>query len=156
MNTLLACGDVPLPPGFLAWRAWCAKNPEFDVGKLFARGNSHMAEPEWQAYNAPFPDAGHRAALRAFPPMVPEFEYSEGADISRQAQSFWRDAWQGKSLMAIGAQDPVLGEPVMQALRQCIRGCPQPLVLPDAGHFVQEHGEVIAQAALKALAANSL
>jgi hypothetical protein len=30
------------------------------------------------------------------------------------------------------------------------------LVLPDAGHFVQEHGEVIAQAALKALAANSL
>ena len=62
MNTLLACGDAPLSPGFLAWRAWCAKNPEFDVGKLFARGNSHMTEPEWQAYNAPFPDAGHRAA----------------------------------------------------------------------------------------------
>ena len=42
--------------------------------------------------------------------------------------------------MAIGMQDPVLGPPVMQALAQTIRGCPPPLELPEAGHFVQEHG----------------
>ena len=99
---------------------------------------------------------GYRAALRAFPPMVPEFEYSEGAEVSRQAQSFWRDEWTGKSFMAIGAQDPVLGEPVMQALRYHIRNCPQAMVLPEAGHFVQEHGEVIAKAALKALVSDTL
>jgi hypothetical protein len=51
----------------------CAKNPEFDVGRLFARGNPQMSAAECAAYNAPFPDKGHRAALRAFPPMVPEF-----------------------------------------------------------------------------------
>jgi len=28
--------------------------------------------------------------------------------------------------------------------------------LPQAGHFVQEHGEVIAQAAIKALTADTL
>jgi tRNA(adenine34) deaminase len=44
----------------------------------------------------------------------------------------------------------------MQALRQSIRHCPEPMVLPQAGHFVQEHGEVIAQAAIKALAADTL
>ena len=115
-----------------------------------------MSEAECAAYNAPFPDAGHRAALRAFPPMVPEFEYSEGAEVSRQAQSFWRDEWTGKSFMAIGAQDPVLGEPVMQALRHHIRNCPQAMVLPEAGHFVQEHGEVIAKAALKAWVSDTL
>ena len=149
MNTLLACGDVPLSPGFLAWRAWCAKNSEFDVGKLFARGNSHMAEPEWQAYNAPFPDAGHRAALRVFPNMVPEFADSPGAAIARQARDFWSNKWAGRSFLAIGQQDPVLGEPVMRVLQSQIRGCEHVMLLPEAGHFVQEHGQAIAQAAVE-------
>ncbi len=148
MNTLLACGDAPLSPGFLGWRAWCAKNPEFDVGRLFARGNSHMAEPEWQAYNAPFPDAGHRAALRVFPNMVPEFVDSPGAEIARQARDFWRNQWAGRTFMAIGQQDPVLGEPVMRALQSQIRGCERIMLLPEAGHFVQEHGQAIAQSAV--------
>jgi pimeloyl-ACP methyl ester carboxylesterase len=52
--------------------------------------------------------------------------------------------------MAIGMQDPVLGPPVMQALAQVIRGCPPPLELPEAGHFVQEHGQRVAEAALAA------
>ncbi len=148
MNTLLACGDVPLSPGFLGWRGWCAKNPEFDVGRLFARGNSHLTEPEWQAYNAPFPDAGHRAALRVFPNMVPEFMDSPGAAIARQARDFWQTEWEGRSFMAIGQQDPVLGEPVMRELQSQIRGCEHVMLLPEAGHFVQEHGEAIALAAL--------
>ena len=156
MNTTLATAQQALSPGFLAWRQMCADKPLFDVGRLFGRGNPHMSEAECAAYNAPFPDAGHRAALRAFPPMVPEFAHSSGAEVSRQAQSFWRDEWRGKSFMAIGAQDPVLGEPVMQALRHHIRNCPQAMVLPDAGHFVQEHGEVIAKAALKALVSDTL
>jgi tRNA(adenine34) deaminase len=148
MNTTLATGEVPLSPGFLAWREMCARNPEFDVGRLFARGNPHLSAEECAAYNAPFPDRGHRAALRAFPPMVPEFPHSEGAEVSRRARDFWRDRWTGRSLMAIGAQDPVLGPPVMQALRADIRGCPEPMVLEQAGHFVQEHGEPIAERAV--------
>ena len=66
MNTALATGDVPLSPGFIAWRDMCAKNPEFDVAKLFARGNPQLSADECAAYAAPFPDKGHRAALRAF------------------------------------------------------------------------------------------
>jgi tRNA(adenine34) deaminase len=134
----------------------CADKPRFDVGRLFERGNPQMSRAECAAYNAPFPDAGHRAALRAFPPMVPEFAHSDGAEVSRQAQEFLQHEWQGKSFMAIGAQDPVLGEEVMQALRKHIRHCPEALVLPEAGHFVQEHGEQIAQAALAALHAHTL
>ena len=151
MNTTLATGDVPLSPGFLAWREMCAKNPEFDVARLFARGNPQMSAEECAAYNAPFPDRGHRAALRAFPAMVPEFENSDGSALSREARSFWRERWQGRTLMAVGAQDPVLGLPVMQQLQAMIRGCPEAVVLPQAGHFVQEHGEVIARQALRSL-----
>ena len=148
MNTLLASGDAPLSAGFLAWRAWCAKNPEFDVGRLLARGNSHLAEAEWQAYTAPFPDAGHRAALRVFPNMVPEFSDSPGAGLARKARHFWQNEWEGRTWMAIGQQDPVLGEPIMRDLQSQIRGCNDVMLLPQAGHFVQEHGATIAQAAL--------
>ena len=150
MNTMLATGDVPLSPGFLAWRQMCAKHPEFDVARLFARGNPHMSAQECAAFNAPFPDGGHRAAIRAFAPMVPEFDDSDGAAVSRAARAFWCNDWGGKTFMAVGAQDPVLGPPVMAALARSIRGCPAPVLLEQAGHFVQEHGAPIAQAALAA------
>jgi tRNA(adenine34) deaminase len=149
MNAMLATGQEPLSPGFLAWREWCKSQSLFDVGKLFLRGNPELSASEAAAYNAPFPDKGYRAALRAFPPMVPEFADSEGAALSRQAQAFWRNAWRGQTFMAIGQQDPVLGEPVMRRLQTQIRGCPEPMLLPDAGHFVQEQGRAIAQAAVR-------
>ncbi len=149
MNTTLAAGDAPLSPGFLAWRTMCAQNPDFNVARLFARGNPQMSAAECEAYEAPFPDRGHRAALRAFPALVPEHADDDGAALSRRARDFWQNDWNGQSLMAIGQQDPVLGEPVMRALHACIRGCPPPLLLPQAGHFVQEHGEAIAQAAVR-------
>ena len=148
MNTTLATAQTPLSPGFIAWREMCAHNPEFDVARLMARGNPHLDAAECAAYNAPFPDRGYRAALRAFPPMVPEQASDDGVAVSRQAALFWSQAWAGQSLMAVGAQDPVLGLPVMRALQALIRSCPEPLVLQHAGHFVQEHGELIAHAAV--------
>ncbi len=153
MNTTLTTGDAPLPPGFLAWREMCAKQPEFDVARLFARGNPHLSPDECAAYCAPFPDKGHRAALRAFPPMVPEHCDADGAATSRAARDFWRHDWHRPTLMAVGAQDPVLGPPVMRALYDVLcppgSGNPKPLIIEQGGHFVQEHGEPIAQAAVR-------
>ena len=148
MNTTLGTGDEPLSPGFLAWREMNANNPEFDIARLFARGNPQLTAQECAAYSAPFPDRGHRAALRAFPPMVPDSPDADGAGVSRQAREFWSREWRGRSLMAIGAQDPVLGLGVMQSLRQGIRNCPDPMILDHAGHFVPEQGETIARLAV--------
>jgi tRNA(adenine34) deaminase len=148
MNTTLATGEAPLSKGFIAWRGMCAKNPAFDIARLFARGNPQMSAAECAAYMAPYPDAGHRAATRAFPPMVPEFADSDGAAVSREAKAFWQTQWRGPTLMAIGTQDPVLGEPVMRGLQQMMRGCPEPMLLPEAGHFVQEQGEAVARRAV--------
>ena len=148
MNTYLATAQAPLSEGFLAWRDMCEKKPNFEVSRLFARGNPQMSAQECAAYDAPFPDAGHRAALRAFPPMVPEHPDDEGVSWSRQAQVFWSTQWKGKSLMAIGQQDPVLGETIMRELARHIHGMPEPRLLPQAGHFVQEHGQAIAKWAL--------
>ncbi|RYF72363.1 MAG: tRNA adenosine(34) deaminase TadA, partial [Comamonadaceae bacterium] len=149
MNTMLATGDAPLPAGFVDWRAMCRDKPLYGVGRLIARGNPHLSAAECAAYDAPFPDKGYRAALRAFPERVPDAEDAPGAALSRQARQFWQQQWQGQSLMFVGAKDPVLGPPAMQALQRDIRGCPAPTVLPQAGHFVQEHGEEIAARAVE-------
>lgn len=52
--------------------------------------------------------------------------------------------------MAAGVQDPVLGPPVMKALRKVIRGCPEPCEVAEAGHFVGESGDEVAAKALAA------
>ena len=149
MNTLLATGETPLSPGFLAWREMCAKKPDYEVGRLLARGNPQLSAAECAAYDAPFPDRGHRAALRAFPSLVPEQTEDDGAAVSRRAQTFWQQHWQGRSLMAVGLQDPVLGWPQMQALHKQIRGCPEPIRVEQGGHFLPEWGQGIAEAAVR-------
>ena len=149
MNTALGTGDVPLTQGFQDWRTMCQQYPEFKIDRLFARGNPQMSAAECAAYMAPFPDSGYRAATRAFPPMVPDAVDADGAAVSRQARDFWKNDWAGQTLMAIGAQDPVLGTQAMHGLQKMIKNCPEPMVLDNAGHFVQEHGEVIAQRAVQ-------
>jgi len=151
MNTTLGTCDVPLSEGFLAWRAWANKNPDMDIAKLMQRSCPHLSDTEAAAYGAPFPDASYKAGVRRFPNLVPEDPDADGAAISRRARDWWQRDWRGRAFMAIGAADPVLGPPVMNALRRVVRGCPEPLVLPQAGHFAQEWGEEIARAALVAL-----
>ncbi len=147
MNTALGIGTVT--EGFRQWRAYSNSKPDLPVGKLIARGKPDMTAAEMAAYDAPFPDATYKAALRAFPNLVPDGEHAPGAALSREAAAFWRERWTGESFMAIGMQDPVLGPPVMQALARTIRGCPAPLEVAEGGHFVQEWGAPIAQAALR-------
>jgi haloalkane dehalogenase len=151
MNTALPTGDVPLPQGFLDWRAFSNSHPDMAVGKLLARACPHLSAAEALAYDAPYPDARYKAGVRRFPNLVPEFPDSGGAAIGRAAREFWRSEWRGQSVMAIGMTDPVLGPPVMRMLHRVIRGCPPPLEFTEAGHFVQEWGEKVAPAALAVL-----
>lgn len=151
MNTTLGTGDAPLTQGFLDWRAWAAKNPDMPVGKLMSRTCPHLSPDEIAAYDSPFPDAKFKAGVRRFPQIVPDHPNAEGAALSRQARNWWRDQWQGKSFMAIGMTDPVLGPIVMNELAKNIRNCPAPFEIPKAGHFVPEWGAAIAQRALKVL-----
>jgi pimeloyl-ACP methyl ester carboxylesterase len=148
MNTALGTGDVPLSGGFVAWRDYVAKTPSLDCAKLLARACPHLTADEAAAYEAPFPDARHKAAVRRFPQLVPDRPDAPGAAVSRRARDWWRTVWQGDAFMAIGAKDPVLGPPVMQALRKLIRDCPEPFVVADGGHFLQEWGEQVSEAAL--------
>lgn len=149
MNTAFATGATP-SAGFLAWRDYVAKTPDLAVGRLMKRSTPHLSEEEVAAYDAPFPDQAYKAGVRRFPELVPTDPDMEGAAAARAARDWWETRFEGKSFMAIGLADPVLGAEVMHAVRRHIRHCPAPLELPEAGHFVQEWGGKIVPAALAA------
>ena len=150
MNTAFSTGDVPLGEGFLAWRSFVRSQSDLDIGSLMKRSTAVLSDAEAAAYAAPFPDVRHKAGVRRFPEMVADNPDADGARLSRQARDWFKNEWQGKSLMAIGMQDPVLGPPAMRYLHGFIRDCPAPIEVHDAGHFVQEWGGPIAERAIAA------
>jgi pimeloyl-ACP methyl ester carboxylesterase len=158
MNTGLPGGEEA-GDGFGAWRAYNRSQPDLDVGALMKRTTPVLSDAEASAYAAPFPDQRYKGGVRRFPELVMLREKGapdltalskQGLETSLKARRFWKEQWEGETFMAIGMQDPVLGPPAMHFLRSMIRGCPPPMEVAEAGHFVQEWGEPIARAALKA------
>jgi pimeloyl-ACP methyl ester carboxylesterase len=155
MNTGIPVGK-PISEGFAAWKAFAATYHDVPVAGLVALSSPGALNPyDAAAYDAPFPDASYKAGVRRFPQLVPVEAGMEGVAYGERARKFWAEEWRGESFMAIGLRDPVLGKPVMEELRRTIRGCPPPLELPEAGHFVQEWGAPVAQAALAAFGLGS-
>jgi haloalkane dehalogenase len=148
MNTAFGTGAEP-SRGFVEWRDYVARTPDLEVGRLMKRSCPHLSDQEAAAYDAPFPGPEYKAGVRTFPALVPTSPDMDGVDVSKKAMKWWSTEFDGDSFMAIGQSDPVLAE-VMPLIHKAIRGCPPPLVLPDAGHFVQEWGEEVARAALAA------
>lgn len=149
MNTAIATGKSA-GKGFEDWKAFNRSQPDLDIAGLMKRAADGLSDAEAAAYAAPFPDVTYKAGVRRFPELVMTEPDMDGVDVSRHAWTWYRDAWQGESFMAIGMQDPVLGPKGMHILRDQIRNCPEPLELSQAGHFVQEHGEIVAKSALEA------
>ena len=149
MNTALPTGAAP-GQGFMDWRDFVAAHPNFDIARMIRRSDPQITEAEAAAHNAPFPDRLSRAGVRRFPAIVPISPEMEGADLGRRAARWWSEVWTGKTFMAVGMNDPVLGPSVMAELCKVIQGCPAPLEVAEGGHFLQERGGEIARAALKA------
>ena len=149
MNTALPVGKSA-GEGFEAWKAYNRTQPDMDVAGLMKRGTPVLSDDEANAYAAPFPDQSYKAGVRRFPELVMVTPDMEGVETSKRAVTWWSQEWDGDSFMAVGAADPVLGKPAMTGLQAIIRNCPEPLVIEEAGHFVQEWGDQVAVTALKA------
>jgi haloalkane dehalogenase len=157
MNTTFAIGG-PVDPANTGWDARALARRERwlgitdpNVGQMMQGGSTTVTPSIAAAYEAPFPDLSYEAGARRFPIIVPITPTEDGAAISREAMAWWGTQWSGRTFMAIGMQDELLGPSVMYAMRNAIRNCPAPLELPGAGHFVQEDaGAEVAQAALRA------
>lgn len=147
MNTGFGIGEIP-SEGWVEWRDFVARTPDLDIARLMKRACTHLTDAEAEAYAAPFPGPEYKAGVRRFPKIVPTSPDMDGVEVSLRALDWWSNSFDGQSFMAIGEADPVLGT-VMPRVHAAIRGCPEPMRLPEAGHFVQEWGGQIATAALK-------
>ena len=155
MNTAIPIG-THVSDGFAAWKKFAVAHHDIPVAGLIALSSPGALNLyDAAAYDAPFPDASYKAGVRRFPQLVPVEPGLEGVAYGERARKFFANDWRGESFMAIGLRDPVLGKPVMEELRAAIRGCPPPLEIPEAGHFVQEWGEPVARRALAAFGLSS-
>ena len=147
MNTGLLVEPVS-SPAFNEWKDDIVEPEELQLDMFFKQYAPSIDEHEARAYAAPFPDKRYQAGVRKFPKIVANPDQA-CIDISKQAFPFWQNEWAGESFMAIGMKDKMLGPDVMNYMKQVIKGCPTPMEVPEAGHFVQEYGDEVAVAALK-------
>lgn len=148
MNTGIMTGEVS-GEAFADWKALIDSSPEVPIAKVMRANAPGITEAEVAAYEAPFPSAEYMAGARKFPALVATKPDFPGVETSLKAIPFWGQQWDGESFMAIGMKDRMLGPSVMNHMKEMIKGCPEPLELHGAGHFVQEQGEIVAAKALE-------
>ena len=148
MNTGLMAGPVDMP-AFDAWQADIDSDQDVPIAFIMQKNEPSISAAGAAAYAAPFPDSSYKAGVRKFPHLIARTMDAPGVDTSQKAAQFWSSEWDGESFMAIGMKDEMLGPYVMNHLRTFIKGCPDPLEIPEGGHFVQEAaGPLIAERAL--------
>ncbi len=147
MNTGFLTEPVTVP-AFLEWKRDLVEG-DVQLDTFMQKYAPTLSHDETMAYAAPFPDARYKAGVRKFPKIVAD-PNPQCIRISTESIPFWQSQWQGETYMAIGMRDKMLGPGVMNFMSKLIRGCPPPLEVAEAGHFVQEFGELVAKHALQA------
>ena len=77
------------------WLEPFERKPLHDSGKALQELDPHMSDADVAAFNAPFPDKGYRAAVRAL--ASPAYR-SGDAHLLEAMTEFWRDDWREKVL----------------------------------------------------------
>ncbi len=138
-NTGLPTGDQPMPGVWLRFREVVRTAPALSVSRLVQSGCQTVLPPDvLAAYDAPFPDPSHAAAVRAMPELVPVRPNDPASAANRAA---WRQlaAWDKPFLVAFSDRDPITA-PMAPALKRVVPGAAarHHPVLEGAGHFLQE------------------
>lgn len=146
MNTTFGTGNFS-SEGFLQWKTFCESQPDMDVGALFNKVCTSLTSEEIRAYNAPFPSIEYKAGVRRFPQLVPLRPDEPFAILSKGALKWWQQ-FDGPVFVALGVLDFVFGEEIMNSTKSVFKRTNPVLLKVEEGHFVQEKGDIVAEAAL--------
>jgi haloalkane dehalogenase len=129
-----------------AWRAFrdfAERTEDLPVGFLVRGGcKNDPGDDVIAAYDAPFPTPESKSGTRAFPLMLPTSPDSPGAASGQRALDAMK-ADDRPALILWADSDPII--PLKTGFRFAeALGRPEPEVIPDAAHFLQEdQGEMI-------------
>jgi len=147
MNTILASGEMALPETFATWKQWVVDHPDMDPAAAMLVLDESLPDDVLDAYRAPFPTKLSKAGPHSFPQLVPVSPDMEigGASTQKRAIGWLQSEWRGDTLVACGLGDQIATLEVMKLVASWIKNSPEVLEVPEAGHFCQESGEVVAQ-----------
>lgn len=150
---VLANGGLPTGTGqitraFLLWRAFALHSPWFPVSRIVKTGCVTPLTPrELAAYDAPFPDSRHQAAVRTFPSFVP-IRPDDPERAANEAAWAVLERWDKPFLTLFSTRDPITrgGDRMFRERVPGAQGQPH-AATRGAGHFLQEDkGPELAQA----------
>lgn len=138
-NGFLPAGDRPLPLAFKLWQVFARFSPVFPVRAVVRAGCVRaLSAGALRGYAAPFPGGRYKAAIRAFPRLVPSSPRDPAAPANRRAWDVLRE-WRRPFLTAFADGDPVF-RGLDRVLQQRIPGAAgqEHQTVRAAGHFIQE------------------
>jgi haloalkane dehalogenase len=144
-DTGLFTGDQHMSDAWIAFRDFVARTEDLPIGFLVKGACAReMPHDVFSAYEAPFPTAASKAGARAFPMLIATSPDQPGAEEGRRTL----EAMPGLDVPKLtlwGAKDPVLTPETGRRFAAAI-GAPEPELIEDASHFLQEDaGEEIGQ-----------
>lgn len=137
-NAVLPTGDEPMPEVWWGFRRMVERANPLNVARLVAAGCvGELSDAVRAGYDAPFPGESYKAAVRAFPLLVPTAPDDPATEANRAAWAALATS-QTPVLVAFSDRDPITA-PAAERFRAlpAARGRDHP-VIEDAGHFLQE------------------
>jgi haloalkane dehalogenase len=115
-----------------------AAGREVDPARLVESGTARGLSGDVRAaYAEPFPTPESKAGMLAFPDLVPaEEDHPNTAPMNRVRDAL--RSWTKPTLVVWGAEDRALPPALADAFAELIPGAGPPVVLANAGHFLQE------------------
>ena len=143
MDTGFFTGRQQMSDAWNTFRDFVERTEDLPISMLVGGACKTSPEPEvLSAYDAPFPTVESKRGARAFPLILPTTPDAPGADAGQRTLEAIATA-DRPALVLWADSDPVLALEVGRALADRV-GWPEPEVIADASHFLQEdQGEVI-------------
>ena len=149
MNTGISPGGAP-GEAFLKWRHFSQRVVSMDVARMMRNTltNRQLTDAEAAAYDAPFPSKEYQTAALVFPRLVPIRKDHPGAYDNRVAIERLKTL-DLPVLLPWGEKDAITA-PAEPFLRSIFKNVAPRLIIPGAGHFIQEDaGEEVASQIMK-------
>lgn len=130
--------------GFLQWRRYAQRQDYLDAPAIMQSYSDQcvLTEEEAAAYRAPFPSAEYQTAAFTWPRLVP-IRLNHPGNYDNYAAVQVLKTLNIPVFLPWGDRDVFKADEA--ALRKIFKNCAPSLSIPNAGHFIQEAGDAVAE-----------